>query len=86
MQLFAYKQNLTLSNVVAYSDRIELFLKYADSPTEPTNSPDKKYNHGGTDNSDRVFLLAKYYYDYKRRVGKSATIFEIIKLTVSLYA
>lgn len=74
MQLFAYKQNLTLSNVVAYSDRIELFLKYADSPTEPTNSPDKKYNLGGTDNSNRGFLLAEFYYDYESRVGKAAMI------------
>lgn len=74
-----------LNHSIVYNDRIELFIKCADSPTEPTNSPDKKYNPDRTDNSDRGFLLTKYYYDYKRRVGKSATIFEIIKLTVSLY-
>ena len=77
--------DLLLSKALVYSDKIELFLKYTDSPTKPTNSPDKKHNPDGTENSDRGFSLTEYYYDYERRVGKSATLFKTIKIAVSIY-
>ena len=77
--------DLLLSKAIVYNDKIELFLKYTDSPTEPIHPPDKKHNPDGTNDSDRVFLLTEYCYDYKRRVGKYTTIFETIKLTVSIY-
>ncbi|HBK01725.1 MAG TPA: hypothetical protein DDY77_01665, partial [Clostridiales bacterium] len=77
--------DLLLSKAIVYNDKIELFLKYTDSPTDPTNPLDKKRNPDGTNDSDRGFLLTEFYYDYERRVGKAAMIIKTIKLTVSIY-
>ena len=77
--------DLLISKILVYNDKVELIVKYADSPTEPTNAPSKTHNPDGTNDSERGFLLTEYCYDYKRRVGKSTTIFETIKLTVSIY-
>ena len=77
--------DLLISKIFVYNDKVELIVKYADSPTEPTNTPRKTHNPDGTSNSERGFLLTEFYYDYERRIGKSKNTFESIKLKVSLY-
>lgn len=77
--------DLLISKIFVYNDKVELIVKYADSPTEPTNTPRKTHNPDEINDSERGFLLTELYYNYERHIGKSIDTFETIKIKVSLY-
>lgn len=59
--------DLLIKKIVVYQDKIEIFIKYTDSPFDDT--PNNDETPDGTTNSDREFLLTEYTTSYKMLLG-----------------